>query len=300
MLAACAVPPPPRQATPAAANDQTIVALDEFAGLAALTLGVKPASVFLTFGYTTAKAIFESAGVPTTPGGGDGVNLEAVAALKPKNIIGVSLPTTVAVLDKLKVIAQTTVVEYTASWQDQLKVMGDALGRATTVTQITSKIETAITTLKNDLAVAGKAGQTVSVVGALDKDLFALAKTGLVGSILVQLGLKRPAAQAIETEATNPFIPINAEKLEDHDADTILVLSGGAYQANALTSLALWPRLLAVQNKRVINVLAEIWFASNAFGADWIVRDMRAALLGTGEIASEGDVLRRWQAFTSG
>lgn len=34
-----------------------VVALDEFAGLAALALGVKPASVFLTFGYASAKAI---------------------------------------------------------------------------------------------------------------------------------------------------------------------------------------------------------------------------------------------------
>jgi iron complex transport system substrate-binding protein len=309
-LSACAAPAQnaPSQtagqatAAPVAAPTSAlaIVALDEFAGLAALSLGAKPANVFLAFGFSTAKAIFDSAGVPTTAAGADGVNLEAVAALKPSNIIGVSLPTTAAVVDKLKQIATTTVIEYSASWQEQLNVLGAALGRSDAAAKITSQLDSALNALKKSLANAGKAGQTVSVIGAVSNSMFGLAKTGLVGSMLQQAGLNRPAAQAVDREPTDPFVPVNAEKLADHDADTILVLSGGEYSTAALTSLALWPKLSAAKNDRVINVLAEIWFGSNAFTADWIIRDLRAALLGVGSVAGEGDVLRRWGEFTAG
>jgi iron complex transport system substrate-binding protein len=276
-----------------------VAALDEFAGLSALALGVKPASVFLTFGYTSAKAVFDFAGVQTTPAAPDGVNLESVAALKPTTIIGISIPTTAAAQEKLNLIAPTTVIEYTASWQDQLKVTGATLGRAEAAATLTSQLDGAVTRLKADLAGAGKAGQLVSVISALELDIFALSRTGLVGSMLEQVGLKRPPVQDVATEATNPFIPISAEKIGDHDADTIFLLSGGAYNTDALTASALWTTLGAVKANRIVNVVAELWFSSNAFGLDWIVRDVRAALLDDGAVATEADVVSRWQVFTA-
>jgi len=292
-------PAAPVAPTAASSTALPVVALDEFAGLSILALGMKPASVFLTFGYASAKAVFDSAGVQTVPAAPDGVNLEALAALKPAIIVGVSIPTTVAAQDKLNVIAPTTVIEYTASWQDQLKVTGSTVGRAEAAAALTDRLERALTALKTDLSSAGKAGQTVSVIGTSEGDSFALSRTGSVGSILEQVGLKRPAAQDIATEPTNPFITISAERLNDHDADVIILLSGGAYTPDTLTASALWSTLGAVKANRVVNVVAELWFSSNAFGVDWIVRDVRAALLGDGEVATEADVVSRWQAFAA-
>ncbi len=277
-----------------------LVALDEFAGLSALALGVKPASVFLTFGYASAKTVFDFVGVSTMLAAPGGVNLESVAALKPTTIIGISIPTTVAAQEKLNVIAPTTVIEYTASWQDQLKMTGATLGRAEAAATLTSRLDGAVTKLKADLSSAGKAGQTVSVIGVRGLDtFFALSRTGMVGSMLEQVGLQRPPVQDVATEATNPFILISAEKVGDHDADTIFLLSGGAYKTDALTASALWPTLNAVKSNQVVNVVAELWFSSNAFGLDWIVRDVRAALLGDGAVATEADIVSRWQAFTA-
>ncbi len=276
-----------------------LVALDEFAGLSALALGVKPASVFLTFGYASAKTVFDFVGVSTMLAAPGDVNLESVAALKPTTIIGISIPTTVAAQEKLNVIAPTTVIEYTASWQDQLKMTGATLGRAEAAAILTSRLDGAVTKLKADLSSAGKAGQTVSVIGARELDTFALSRTGMVGSMLEQVGLQRPPVQDVATEATNPFILISAEKVGDHDADTIFLLSGGAYTTDALTTSALWPTLDAVKANQVFNVVAELWFSSNAFGLDWIVRDVRAALLGDGAVATEADIVSRWQAFTA-
>lgn len=299
-LAGCGSAAPSAGAPGASGSaEPAVVALDEFAGLSALSLGVKPASVFLTFSYASAKAVFDFAGVPTTAAAPDGVNLESVVALKPSAIIGVSIPTTAAVQDKLNAIAPTTVLEYTASWQEQLRATGAAIGRQDAAEAINARIERTITALKDELASAGKAGQTVSVIGALGSDAFALSRTGSVGSLIEQLGLRRPPAQDVATEATNPFIPISAERLEDHNADLIFLLSGGAYAADALTGSALWPTLGAVKAQQVISVVAELWFSSNAFGIDWIARDVRAALLADGAIATDADVVSRWQAFTS-
>ncbi len=289
---------PTALAAPTADATLPVVALDEFAGLSALVLGVKPASVFLTFGYASARAVFDFAGVPTLQAAPNGVNLEAVAALKPATIIGISIPTTAAAQEQLNSIAPTTVIPYTASRQEQLQV-GATLGRAEAATALTSRLDRAVANLQADLAAAGKAGQTISVIGAAGLDAFALSRTGLVGSLLEQVGLKRPPAQDIATDATDPFLPIAAEKLGDHDADTIFLLRGGAYESDALTASALWSTLKAVKANRVVNVVAEVWLSSNAFGLDWIVRDVRAALLGDGAVATEADVVRRWQTFTA-
>ncbi len=290
---------PTALAAPTADATLPVVALDEFAGLSALVLGVKPASVFLTFGYASARAVFDFAGVPTLQAAPNGVNLEAVAALKPATIIGISIPTTAAAQEQLNSIAPTTVIPYTASRQEQLQVTGATLGRAEAATALTSRLDRAVANLQADLAAAGKAGQTISVIGAAGLDAFALSRTGLVGSLLEQVGLKRPPAQDIATDATDPFLPIAAEKLGDHDADTIFLLRGGAYESDALTASALWSTLKAVKANRVVNVVAEVWLSSNAFGLDWIVRDVRAALLGDGAVATEADVVRRWQTFTA-
>lgn len=292
---------PVASVAPTAAGNTSlqVVALDEFAGLSILALGVKPTSVFLTFDYASAKAVFDAAGVQTVLASRDGVNLEALTALKPATIVGVSIPTTVAAQEKLELIAPTTVIEYTASWQDQLKVAGTAVGRAEDAAALIDRIERGLTTLKTDLSSAGKAGQTISVIGTIAGNSFALSRTGLVGSILEQVGLQRPAAQDIATEPTNPFITISAEHLNDHDADVIFLLSGGAYNPDTLIASALWATLGAVKTNRVVNVVAELWLSANAFSVDWIVQDVRAALLGDGTVATEADVVNRWQAFVA-
>lgn len=292
---------PVTSVAPTAAGNTSlqVVALDEFAGLSILALGVKPTNVFLTFGYASAKAVFDAAGVQTVLASRDGGNLEALTALKPATIVGVSIPTTVAAQEKLELIAPTTVIEYTASWQDQLKVTGTAVGRAEAAAALIDRIERGLTTLKTDLSSAGKAGQTISVIGSIAGNSFALSRTGLVGSILEQVGLQRPAAQDISTEPTNPFITISAERLNDHDADVIFLLSGGAYNPDTLITSALWATLGAVKANRVVNVVAELWLSSNAFSVDWIVQDVRAALLGDGTVATESDIVNRWQTFVA-
>jgi ABC-type Fe3+-hydroxamate transport system substrate-binding protein len=77
------------------------------------------------------------------------------------------------------------------------------------------------------------------------------------------------------------------------------LLSGGAYNPDTLITSALWATLGAVKANRVVNVVAELWLSSNAFSVDWIVQDVRAALLGDGTVATESDIVNRWQTFVA-
>jgi iron complex transport system substrate-binding protein len=284
--------------TTARSGSRRVVALDEFAGLAALSVGVTPVQIDAVFGYATASAVFDHLGVPTGTAGVDGVDLEAVAALMPTDIIGVSIPTTASAEPDLDDIAPTTVIEYTATWQDQLRTVGEALGRVGEAEDVTTRVEASITTLKADLTAAGLNGTTISIVGYADQ-LFALSRTGTVGSLLAQLGLGRPALQDIDTEPTNPFIPMSAEQLTDHDADVVIVLSGAAYPTEPLTESPLWNSLGAVKTDSIALVAAEPWFSANAYGVSWIVDDLRAILLGDGDVGTDADAVERWTSFST-
>lgn len=120
------------------------------------------------------------------------------------------------------------------------------------------RVEESIAVLKADLVAAGRYGTTVSVVGSNADDLFALSRTGAVGSLLTQLGLGRPAPQDIDTEPTNPFVPMSAEQLADHDANVIIVLNGAAYPTEPITGLPLSDTLEAVENDSTARVRRQL------------------------------------------
>jgi iron complex transport system substrate-binding protein len=279
-------------------ESRRVVALDEFAGLAALSVGIEPVQIDTVFGYATASEVFDHLGVATGTAGRDGVDLEAVAALTPTEIIGVSIPTTASAESNLDEIAPTTVIEYTATWQDQLRTVGEALGRVDEAEEVIARVEASVATLKTDLTSAGLDGTSVSILGYRD-GLFALSRTGTVGSLLDQLGLGRPAPQDIDTEPTNPFVPMSAEQLTDHDADVVIVLSGTAYPTEALTASPLWNTLHAVKTDSIALVAAEPWFSANAYGVSWIVDDLRAVLLGEGDVGTDADAVERWTTFST-
>ncbi len=285
----------PVEDSPATAN---VLALDEIAGLAVLSVGVQPAQVDATFSYTVAGAIFESEGITIEPANPAGVNLEAVAAFRPSAIIGVSIPTTAEAEADLDAVAPTTVLDFSASWQDQLAAVASALGTEDQAAALQTGIEADIDTLRTDLADAGVAGRSVSVIADSD-GFFALSRTGLVGSLLSDLGLTRPAPQDVDTDPTNPFVPFSEEQLPTHDAEVIILFTGSAYPTENLESSPLWTGLEAVQADGVIEVSAELWFSSSAFGVDWIVKDLRAGLLSDGTVATDADAVARWEQFSA-
>lgn len=274
----------------------TVVALDDFAALAALSLGVTPDLALDTFGYESTVAVLQAEGVGTQPYGAE-LNLEAVAAADPDVIIGVSLPTTVGVQDQLDAIATTTIVEYTATWQDQLRDVGTALGVPDRADELIARVEEQSADLATDLEDAGLAGDTVSILADLDGLFSPPLDTG-VGSVLEGVGLDRPEAQKAPTQADAPFLQFSEEELPAQDADHIVILSGGAYRTEGLTGSPLWGTLAGVQSGDVHEVSAEVWFSSSAFGTSWVLDDLRRILLDETEPKVPADAAEQFAQFT--
>ncbi len=177
----------------AGADEQVVLALDDFAALHALTLGVEPDAVYEVFDYEATSAIFDDRGLETSPYGSE-LDVEAVAALEPDVIIGVSIPTTVAVEDQLDAIAPTTVLDYTAGWAEQLETAASALGREDEAERVRGRVAERTDELAGDLQDAGMAGTLVSVLG--DNGGFFSPPTTTALGVRSRVGRPGPPARA--------------------------------------------------------------------------------------------------------
>ncbi len=280
-------------ASAGAGDPGVVVALDDFAALNALSLGVRPDVVFDVFDYQTSKAIWADQGITPVPYGAE-LDVEKVIAAKPDLILGVSIPTTVSQKATLEKIAPTTILDYTADWRTQLTQTAQALGRTDRATTITRRIDADLAALRKDLG----GGRVVSVLSHNENVYSVPEKTGL-GSLLRDAGLDRPAAQKAQKEATAPFIDVSLEKLTDHDAQAIFLMTGGVYDPAPITGSPLWNRLAAVRDKKVYEVSAETWFGTSPFAVDWVLDDLRATLVDGGKAATPAEAAARFRAFTT-
>ncbi|MGY1702201.1 ABC transporter substrate-binding protein [Geodermatophilus sp. SYSU D00766] len=278
------------------AEDRVVLALDDFAAVHALTLGVEPDLVLEVFEYESTSAVFDDLGVATQPYGSE-LDLEAVAAADPDVVIGVSIPTTVSAREQLEAVAPTTVVDYTAGWEEQLSTVAAALGREDEAAGLRERLAEETAALAADLDAAGLAGAVTSVVGD-NGGFFSPPTATAVGSLLTEAGLARPPAQQQPGDPASPFALFTAETLPDHDGDELFLLSGGPYRTEGLTGSPLWPGLRAVQGGAVHEVSGEVWLSASAFSVDWVLGDLRAALLGEGEPATSGEAAARFAEFT--
>ncbi|MPR00234.1 ABC transporter substrate-binding protein [Modestobacter sp. I12A-02628] len=283
-------------ASPSADDGQVVVALDDFAALHALTLGVRPDLVLEVFEYESTSAILDDLGVTTAPYGSE-LDVESVAAADPDVVIGVSIPTTVAAEEQLDAIAPTTVIDYAGSWDEQLATVAGALDRDSEADAVVSRVEEQTAEVAAALEDAGRAGAVASVVGD-NSGFFSPPAATAVGSALAGVGLSRPAAQQAPGDSTSPFVLFTAETLPEQDGDVLFLLSGGPYATDALTASPLWSSLSAVTGEAVHEVSGEVWLGSSAFSVSWVLDDVRAVLLDEGEPATSADAASRFAEFT--
>ena len=279
-------------------DDQVVVALDDFAAMHALTLGVEPDLVLEVFEYESTSAVFDDLGLQTRPYGAE-LDLETVAGAAPDLILGVSIPTTASAEPQLDALAPTTVVDYTAGWDEQLASVAEALGRESTAEEIRQRLEDATAGLAADVEAAGLAGSVTSVVGD-NGGFFSPPAATAVGSVLAEVGLGRPPAQEQAGDPSSPFVTFTAETLPEHDGDALFLLSGGPYVTEALTGSPLWAGLRAVQADAVHEVSGEVWLSASAFSVDWVLDDLRATLLDGTEPAAPAEAPARFAEFTGG
>lgn len=241
----------------------------------ALALGVKPIGVSTWFeGYTIGPWAKAAAGdvKPTVIGTAQGPNLEAVAALKPDLILSIYATSDKAVYDKLSQIAPTIAApagteDYALSWQDQLKLTGQALGQAQKAAALTTEVEGKIAKAKADHPEF--AGKSI-VYGGLAGDPGAYTSTDQRGRFLTSLGFTIPKEiDGLATADSAFFASISKENFRYFDADVAIIIGPSNDPATVIATEPLYKDLKNVQQGRVIffDELKGAWSGALSFNS---------------------------------
>jgi len=227
-----------------------------------LALGITPVGARTPLGtYDASKRpwaadLLPAGGIPSV--GQAELDLEAIAALQPDLIVGAYAYLEQDDYDKLSAIAPTiadvvpsgAAADSTAAatWQEELAVIGRALGAEAAAASLTAEVEAAFT------SAAGEhpefAGRTVSVV-LFNQGYYALDSTDPRGNFFLELGFtENPTAGEL-----------SAERLTVLDTDVLVVL--GQSQAQ-FTASGLAGGLAVVREGRTVYVPT---FSSDVAGA---------------------------------
>jgi iron complex transport system substrate-binding protein len=235
---------------------QRVVALGWSDAETALALGVQPvgASDWLAFGgegvgpwaegrYDEAPEIVET----LEP------SLEAIAALEPDLILDTRSPATQERYDSLSAIAPTVgqpegVDPYLTTWQEQLDLVGQALGRTDEAAQLRGDLEQRFA----DAAAANPAFEGTEVaVGAYTSEGFgAYVRGDTRVDFMESLGFtNKPAVQDLATESF--FVPVSEEQVSLLDAPLTVVFPIFV-DAAQITGNPLWQTLGSVQQGNAV------------------------------------------------
>ncbi|RZU33643.1 iron-siderophore ABC transporter substrate-binding protein [Blastococcus saxobsidens] len=235
---------------------ERVVALGWSDAETALALGVQPvgASDWLGFGgegvgpwaegrYDEAPEIIET----LEP------SLEAIAALQPDLILDTRSAGTQERHEALTKIAPTIsqpegVGPYQTTWQQQLELVGQALGRTDEATELAAQVE-------QDFADAAAEhpefdGTEVAVAAFTSAGYGAYVRGDSRVEFMEQLGFEnKPAIQELATE--NFFVPLSEEQVPLLDAE-LTVAFPIFVQASEFTGGPLWQTLDSVQSGRAV------------------------------------------------
>jgi len=240
----------------------------------ALALGVKPSASIVYFDNPPpylAKHLesIEILGKEEQP------NIEKILALKPDLIIGIK-HSTEAIYNQLSQIAPTVVDDWEGypSWRDHFNFVAEVLGKTEEVKQVWANYHKRIDSLKTAL---GDRLQDLEIsfvhicCGTIDIDL----KNSFNGSILADVGVRRPPAQAVSI--AGGITLLSEERLMDIDGDILFVATTGEESTQKLAALKqkpLWKNLRAVQQNRVYPVNYPTWRGGNPLAADAVIDDL--------------------------
>ena len=243
---------------------QRIVVLDTGELDIALALGVKPVGAVI--------AGAESDFPEYLKGKTDGIqkvgtigepNLEAIAALKPDLILTNTLRHE-KIKDKLEQIAPTVYGKRPNFWKENLKIYAEALGKADHGNQLMADYGKRIKEFQ--AAMGDKLATTkVSLIRSFPDHARIYLNESFAGSVLVDLGLGRPASQnKVSKDPANPavFEKVTEERIPDMDGDIILAFYYGREKGDSLAKFfknPLWAQLNAVKNNKVIEVNDGHW-----------------------------------------
>jgi len=210
----------------------------------------------------------------TNVGSLDGLRLEAIAALQPDLILGSQLRVD-ALYDQLSAIAPTVFsIRPGFPWKENLLLAGAALGEETKATDLLNDYQ------RRADAIRARFTQppTISLLRFMPERTRLYGNLSMIGVVLKDVGLPRPANQDIEELATE----ISPERISEADADWVFYSSYGPKDGTAEGSVVggeLWNRLGAVQRGTARPVDDEVWFLGlGPIGATRVLDDLQSFL----------------------
>ncbi|WP_372638029.1 iron-siderophore ABC transporter substrate-binding protein [Cohnella sp.] len=209
----------------------------------------------------------------------DSPNFEAMLAADPDLILSPAWRDENS-YDQLAKIAPTVLLPDRDDWRDELRDIGEALGRTDQADQVIREYERKTAEAKEKLhALIGD--ETVSYMRIIPKGTFMIGEQSSRGKIIHgELGLK-PVAAFPQNEGV---LAISLEMLPEYNPDHIILQVDSGNEAAAakqayeeMSGSAIWKSLNAVKNGRVYLVDDQEWFnfgfspVANAFVIDEIV-----------------------------
>lgn len=312
LLAGCASPaapaPPPTAQTrtvttergPVAvpAAPRSVVALDEYAALNALAVGVTPKTVFGGLSSQIGAAVLAGRGIGVVPAPTmiTSPDLEAIAATRPDVIV---LTSSGAALDatypRLSAIAPTVVLPFEGPWRGAIETAGAAFGAQDRATRLIDVLTQRIAAVQQ----AVTAGQrTMAILGSFQGLLYSPAPANPGSKLVAETGFTRPAAElAAASGASASTIPVSAETLAAHEADVVVVLDGSIYDAAAVQALPTFTALPAARERRTARAEGEMWSGGTALATWWMLDDLDRLARGDLGLGTRTDAAARAAAL---
>ena len=176
------------------------------------------------------------------------VSTEAIAALRPDLIIGISAGLTKEQYDTYSKIAPTIAapqgfVDYGTPWQDATELTGRALGRSAEATQLVSDLEAKIAQVKTQYP--NLVGKTVAAVrpSTNNDGFFVWSSQDLRGRFLTSIGMTIP--KEFDTLAgSNFYATVSTEEIGKlNQVDSVVLITSSQAEVQAMQALPGWSTL---------------------------------------------------------
>jgi iron complex transport system substrate-binding protein len=242
-----------------------------------LSLGVTPVGMTTTGGeHPVPTYLADQVEGVASVGTLNELNLEAIAELEPDLILGSQLRAD-ALYDQLSEIAPTVFsIRPGFPWKENLLLVGDALGLEDEAVAALNAYQDEV----EELAASIEGDPTISLVRFMPTRLRLYGDKSLIGVILTDAGLSRPAEQQIDELA----VEISPETIDKAAGDVIFYTSYGAPEATGESTVvagAGWRALEAVQKGNAHRVNDDVWFLGlGPTGAGLILDDLAEHLAG--------------------
>jgi iron complex transport system substrate-binding protein len=260
-------------------SPKRVVVLDTAPLDSAIALGVIP--VGAEFHLTRPQYLgdrlqgIDSVGLNNNP------NLETIINLQPDLILGTKIGTE-QLYNNLTKIAPTILTEgsgRSGEWKENFRLHAEALGLSTQGRELLAKYDRRIATLRQKISKITPI-PIVSVVATGGGRLGAYTVRSFSGSILAELGLRRPE---IQTKRDRWAIEVSRESLASIDGDLLFLIESAAIKdalkLQQFTDDKMFAQLSAVKQQRTIAVDNEVWIAGRSIiAANRVLDDISKAI----------------------